>query len=60
MIEFVKGDIFESHCFAAVNPVNCVGVMGAGLAKQFKERYPQMFKDYKKRCDYNEMKIGRN
>ena len=52
MIEFVKGDIFESHCFAAVNPVNCVGVMGAGLAKQFKERYPQMFKEYKKRCDY--------
>lgn len=60
MIEFVKGDIFESHCFAAVNPVNCVGVMGAGLAFQFKKRYPQMFNEYKKRCDNMEMKVGRN
>ena len=60
MIEFVKGDIFESHCFAAVNPVNCIGVMGAGLAFQFKKRYPQMFNEYKKRCDNMEMKVGRN
>lgn len=60
MIEYVKGDIFESHCFAAVNPVNCVGVMGAGLAKQFKERYPNMFEAYKKYCSSGEMKLGRN
>lgn len=60
MIEFVKGDIFESHCFAAVNPVNCVGVMGAGLAKQFKERYPNMFEAYKKYCSSGKMKLGRN
>lgn len=51
-ITYIKdGNIFDSNCDAIVNPVNCVGVMGAGLAKQFKEKYPHMFWEYKQRCE---------
>ena len=60
MIEYVTGNIFDSGCFAAINPVNCVGVMGAGLAKQFKERYPEMFKKYKEECGSKRMHLGQN
>lgn len=49
-LEFRKGNIFESGCAALVNPVNCVGVMGAGLALQFKRTYPCNYSDYKKAC----------
>ena len=50
MIKYVKGNILESDAEALVNPVNCVGVMGAGLAKQFKAKYPEMFDKYKELC----------
>lgn len=43
-------NIFDSSAKVLVNPVNCVGVMGAGLAKQFRDKYPDMFKDYVLRC----------
>lgn len=46
-----SGNIFSSKCNAIVNPVNCVGVAGAGLAKQFKNRYPHMFWEYKTDCE---------
>ena len=51
MISFVKGDIFLSDCVALVNPVNCVGVTGAGLAAQFRVRFPGNDHEYKKDCD---------
>ena len=50
MIEFTKGDMFEVQVDARVNTVNCVGVMGAGVALAFKVRYPEMFKEYQKSC----------
>lgn len=50
MIYVTHGNIFESSAQVIVNPVNCVGVMGAGLAKQFKERYPRMFAKYQSCC----------
>ena len=46
MIEFKTGDIFESDAEALVNAVNCVGVMGRGIALQFKNKYPENFKAY--------------
>ena len=49
-ITFRHGDIFASGAHALVNPVNCVGVMGAGLAKQFRDRHPAMFADYQAQC----------
>lgn len=59
MIEYrIDEDIFQSKTDAIVNTVNCKGVMGKGLALQFKKRYPQMFEKYKKKCDKGEIKIG--
>lgn len=58
MIEYVKGDIFESGTQAIVNPVNCVGVMGKGLALEFKKRYPLNYIMYKKSANIGKIKIG--
>ena len=54
MIIFKKGNIFDSTCNTLVNTVNCEGVMGKGLAKQFKEKYKgtMMFKCYQYACKY--------
>ena len=52
-------DIFKSDAEALVNTVNCVGIMGKGLAKEFKKRYPEMFKDYRKKCENNQIKVGK-
>lgn len=50
MIEFTKGDMFKIPVDVRVNTVNCKGVMGAGVALAFKNKYPEMYKDYKKAC----------
>jgi len=50
MIHLVKGSIFDSEAEALVNPVNCVGVMGKGLALEFKKRFPKNFEYYRKTC----------
>ncbi len=52
------GDIFESNCSTIVNTVNCVGVMGKGIALEFKKRFPDMFMDYKLKCDRGVVKPG--
>lgn len=52
------GDIFESKCMTTVNTVNCVGVMGKGIALEFKKRYPEMFSDYVKKCKAGQVKTG--
>ena len=59
MIEFVSGDLFSSGSEALVNAVNTVGVMGGGIAAQFKQKYPEYFLDYKVACKANAVKIGR-
>ena len=41
MISVVKGDLFESRAQTLVNTVNCVGVMGKGIALGFRKRFPQ-------------------
>lgn len=58
MIEYTDGSIFESGCEALVNPVNCVGVMGAGLALQFRQRYARMFIEYKRSCTRGLLRPG--
>lgn len=52
------GNMFESKCSTIVNTVNCVGVMGKGIAKDFKKKYPKMFMDYRFKCDRGEVKPG--
>jgi len=50
MIKFVKGDFFDYEADIRINTVNCVGVMGAGVALLFKNKFPDMFKDYSNAC----------
>lgn len=57
MLVYTEGDIFGADC-ALVNPVNCVGVMGAGLALQFKQRFPENFRAYQRACQLGRVKLG--
>ncbi len=57
-ITLVQGDILKSECQALVNPVNCAGVMGAGLAKQFRDRYPGMYREYREQCQAGKVRTG--
>lgn len=58
MIQFVKGNFFDYKADIRVNTVNCVGVMGAGVALQFKNRYPDMYAEYAKECRLGHVQIG--
>ena len=58
MIEWKTGNLFDSKCQTLVNTVNCKGVMGAGIAKQFKQLYPDMFDEYKLACKKYELNKG--
>lgn len=58
MIKFIIGNMFESNSKTLVNTVNCVGVMGKGVALEFKNKYPEMFKDYVVRCKQKQIKPG--
>jgi O-acetyl-ADP-ribose deacetylase (regulator of RNase III) len=58
MIEIVKGDILEAKAEALVNTVNCVGVMGKGLALQFKQAFPANFVAYQSACRAGEVVPG--
>ena len=52
------GDLFTSRAQTLVNTVNCVGVMGKGIALGFKQRFPKMFDDYEARCRRKELRLG--
>jgi O-acetyl-ADP-ribose deacetylase (regulator of RNase III)/uncharacterized protein YwgA len=59
MIEAVrKGDLFESGAQTLVNTVNTVGVMGKGIALEFRQRFPEMFADYQRRCAAGTVRLG--
>ncbi len=59
MIEYKTGDIFTVEAEAIVNTVNCVGVMGRGIALQFKKKYPHNFKVYAEACKHKEVAPGK-
>ena len=61
MIEYTEGDILQSDgkAEALVNTVNCVGVMGRGIALQFKKAYPENFRAYAKACKKGDLRLGR-
>lgn len=59
MIEFTSGDILKSDAEALVNTVNCVGVMGRGVALQFKNVFPENFKAYSEACKRGEVQPGK-
>lgn len=57
-VEIVTGDLFEADVEALVNAVNCVGVMGKGIALEFKRRYPDNYKLYRAYCHQRLLKPG--
>jgi O-acetyl-ADP-ribose deacetylase (regulator of RNase III) len=59
MIEYKTGDILREDADAIINTVNCVGVMGRGIALQFKKAFPQNFKAYAAACKAKEVQPGR-
>ncbi|WP_422449197.1 type II toxin-antitoxin system antitoxin DNA ADP-ribosyl glycohydrolase DarG [Thermoanaerobacterium sp. DL9XJH110] len=58
MVKLVAGNLFKSNAQTLVNTVNCVGVMGKGIALEFKKRFPEMYKDYVERCKNKQVKLG--
>lgn len=59
MIKYKTGNILESNAEALINTVNTVGVMGKGIALQFKKAYYNNFKTYVKACKSKEIAIGK-
>ena len=59
MIEFRKGNILAADAEALVNTVNCVGIMGRGIALQFKNVFPENFKSWLAACKRNEVMPGK-
>jgi O-acetyl-ADP-ribose deacetylase (regulator of RNase III) len=59
MITYKKGDLLNDNAAALVNTVNCVGVMGKGIALQFKNKYPANYRIYKKACDEGRVCTGK-
>ena len=58
MILYVKGDLFQSPAQVLVNTVNTVGVMGRGIALEFKRLFPEMYRQYREMCEQRQFEIG--
>jgi O-acetyl-ADP-ribose deacetylase (regulator of RNase III) len=59
MLLYHRTSIFESNAQTVVNTVNCVGVMGKGVAAEFRRRYPDMFEQYRALCDRGALEPGK-
>lgn len=57
-LHYTGGDLLNSPCRVLVNAVNCVGVAGAGLAKQFQDRWPEQVAEYRNFCRAGKMQPG--
>lgn len=58
MLTYLRGDLLSSPAQVQVNTVNVVGVMGKGIALQFKNKYPEMFKSYRQICEKHLFDVG--
>ena len=58
MIRYMSGDMLRSSATALVNPVNCVGVAGAGLARQMRAAFPAAYTAYRVACENGTLSIG--
>jgi len=59
MILYKNGNLFESNAQTLTNTVNCVGIMGKGIALEFKSRFPEMYRDYVSRCKNKQVQLGK-
>lgn len=57
-LQFIEGNLFDTERQTLVNTVNCVGVMGKGVALVTKLRYPALFEEYQRKCEMREIGIG--
>jgi O-acetyl-ADP-ribose deacetylase (regulator of RNase III) len=57
-VKIIIGNILQSKAQTLINTVNCVGVMGKGIALEFKKRFPEMYEDYLRRSERREVKPG--
>lgn len=58
MISFASGNLLKQDVEAMVNPVNCVGVLGKGLALQFKRAFPEIVRPYEEACRSGDLRPG--
>lgn len=59
MLKLAHGDLLKTDAEAIINTVNCVGVMGKGIALQFKQAFPENYEAYRKACEAGEVKLGK-
>ena len=59
MIQIAQGNLLVAQVDALVNTVNTQGIMGKGIALQFKQAFPAMFRDYEKACKAGEVRLGK-
>ena len=59
MIESTQGNLLQAPVEALVNTVNTEGIMGKGIALQFRQAFPQMFRDYEHACKAGEVRLGK-
>ena len=59
MIDLKRGDILKADVEVLVNTVNCVGIMGRGIALQFRKAYPENYKVYRVACENNQVQPGK-
>jgi len=59
MLRVVQGNLLEANADALVNTVNTVGIMGKGIALQFRQAYPEMYKAYEKACKIGALEMGK-
>ena len=58
MLKWVKGNLLDDDADLLVNPVNTVGVMGGGLARDFALKYPEMLEPYQRACHAPMLRVG--
>jgi O-acetyl-ADP-ribose deacetylase (regulator of RNase III) len=59
MIRYTTGNLLDAEVDALVNTVNCVGVMGKGIALQFRQAWPENYEEYRRACLHEEVRPGR-
>ena len=60
MIHYVKGNLLDSDCDYICHQVNCQGVMRSGIAKQIRERWPEVYEKYRKEYNFWTVQMGRS
>ena len=59
MVQIARGNLLVAKVDALINTVNTKGIMGKGIALQFKQAFPAMFRDYEKACKAGEVRLGK-